>query len=182
MSSGRKTVRITAIVAGAAVMVFAVVLALSLGRDKNAARGIALDQPAPSFDLPDLGGGRVRLADLRGKAVIVNFWNEWCVPCRNEHPALKQFYEEHKDDRDFAFVGITREPDNTKAVQKWVHDNEVDWTIALDPTRRAAIDYGTTGQPETYAISPRGRLVGKYLAQISVAQLEQMLAAARKAG
>jgi len=180
VSGRRNSVRTIAVVVGALFAVLAVVFSLSLGRDKNDAHGIALNQPAPAFDLPKLDGGRVRLADLRGKAVIVNFWNEWCIPCRNEHPALAAFYDKHKNDPDFAFVGITREPDSTQAVRTYVQENNVDWTIALDPTKRTAIDYGTTGQPETYAISPRGVLVGKYLAQITTGQLEQMLAAARR--
>jgi cytochrome c biogenesis protein CcmG/thiol:disulfide interchange protein DsbE len=178
--SGRKTIRNAALLTGAAVVILAVVLALSLGRDKSDQRGIALGGPAPTFDLPGLDGGRIRLADLRGKTVIVNFWNEWCIPCRNEHPALAAFYERHKNDPDFAFIGITREPDSTKAVRAWVQDNHVDWPIALDPTKRTSIDYGTTGQPETYAISKRGVLVSRFLSQISVPQLEQMLASARR--
>ena len=177
----RTPVRTIAIVAGVVVALIAVVFSLALGRHRSENSGIALDRPAPAFALPGLDGGMVRLADLRGKAVIVNFWNEWCIPCRDEHPALKAFYERHKNDPDFAMIGITRDPNSTAAVRSWVRDNAVDWTIAFDPGSRAAIDYGTTGQPETYAVSPGGVLVGKFLARIDEPQLERMLAAARAA-
>ena len=45
-----------------------------------------------------------------GKAMIINFWNTWCTPCRQELPELKEFYAEHASDADFAMVGILRDP------------------------------------------------------------------------
>src|ERR1041384_107991 len=108
----RNSIRLVAIVVGVLFVAVTVIMASTLGRDRNAAKGIAVDRAAPQFALPALDGGTVRLADLRGKAVIVNFWNEWCIPCRDEHPALKAFYEAHKSDPDFAMVGITRDPNS----------------------------------------------------------------------
>ena len=51
---------------------------------------------APEFALPTLSGEAVRLADLRGKVVLLNFWATWCVPCRTEMPAIEELYQRYK--------------------------------------------------------------------------------------
>jgi cytochrome c biogenesis protein CcmG/thiol:disulfide interchange protein DsbE len=108
----------------------------------------------------------------------VNFWNSWCIPCEQEAPALQQFYAAHKDDSDFAMVGIVRD-DTTGDVRTYVKDNDVGWTIALDPQNEAALDFATRGQPETYAISPGGVVAAAKYGPMSSGELETFLAAAR---
>src|ERR671939_2048407 len=62
--------------------------------------------PAPAFDLPRLDGrGRVSLASLRGKAVIVNFWASWCVPCKDESPRLEAAWQRYRD-RGVVVLGV----------------------------------------------------------------------------
>ncbi len=126
-------------------------------RRQDAKQSHLVGKAAPAFDLPNLAGGHVTLADIAGKAAIVNFWNTWCIPCQQEAPALKQFYAAHADDSDFAMVGIVRERRDERPCAAYVRKNGVDWTIALDPEDQAALDFATRGQPETYAISPERR-------------------------
>jgi thiol-disulfide isomerase/thioredoxin len=82
--------RIAALAVAVVVVVFGVVLALNVGSDpqEDAKQSHLVGKAVPSFDLPDLAGGRVQLADIAGKATIVNFWNHWCIPCQEEAPAL----------------------------------------------------------------------------------------------
>ena len=102
--------RIVALAVALVVVVLGVVLALNVGivPEQDAKQSLLVGKAAPAFDLPNLSGGRVTLADVAGKATIVNFWNSWCIPCEQEAPALQQFYAAHKDDSDFAMVGIVR--------------------------------------------------------------------------
>lgn len=174
--------RFAALAVALVVVVFGVVLALNVGSDpqEDARQSKLVGKAAPAFDLPNLAGGRVSLADIAGKSAIVNFWNSWCTPCRDEEPALKQFYAEHKDDPDFAMVGIVRD-DTTGAVKAYVKEQGVGWTVALDPGSVAALDYGTRGQPETYAISPSGVVAAAKYGKMSPRLLELFLAAARQA-
>lgn len=169
-----------ALSAGAAVVVLAIVLATQVGTDPraDANKSHLLGQNAPAYDLPTLDGGRVRSTDLAGKVVIVNFWNSWCIPCQQEHAALVEFFRRHAADPGFGMVGIVRD-DTEEAVRSYVSDEGVPYTVALDPGARASLDFGTRGQPETYAISPDGVIAGTRFGPSSVTTLEQMYAAAR---
>jgi cytochrome c biogenesis protein CcmG/thiol:disulfide interchange protein DsbE len=175
--------RIVALAVALVVVVLGVVLALNVGSDpeQDAKQSHLVGKAAPDFNLPNLVGGRVTLADIAGKSAIVNFWNHWCIPCQQEAPALQQFYAEHKDDTDFVMIGIVRD-DVTKDVRTYVRKNGVGWTIALDPTDQAALDFATRGQPETYAISPRGVVAAAKYGPMSSAELEQFLTVARASG
>jgi thiol-disulfide isomerase/thioredoxin len=168
---------------GAVVVVLAIVLALNVGTDPevDSQKNHLLGGPAPQIDLPTLAGARVTPDDVAGKAVIVNFWNTWCIPCQKELPALKTFYAAHANDPDFAMVGIVRDAQESDAgIAQYVKDQGMGWTIALDPGSQAALDFATRGQPETFAISPSGRIVGFQLAEVTVPNLEKMLAFARE--
>src|SRR5581483_7895462 len=61
--------------------------------------------PAHDFNLPRFDGGTLRLADLKGQPVMINFWASWCVPCREEAPILQQTWEEYRD-KGVVFVGV----------------------------------------------------------------------------
>ncbi len=173
--------RIAALAVAVVVVVFGVVLALNVGSDpqEDAQQSHLVGKAAPAFDLPNLTGGRVKLADIAGKSAIVNFWNSWCSPCRQEEPALQQFYASHKDDPDFAMIGIVRS-DETGNVKAYVKENGVGWTVALDPGSVAALDFGTRGQPETYAISPGGVVAAAKYGAMSMKELELFLDHARQ--
>jgi cytochrome c biogenesis protein CcmG/thiol:disulfide interchange protein DsbE len=175
--------RLAALGVAVVVVVFGVVLALNVGADpqEDAKQSHLVGKAAPSFDLPKLTGGRITLADLAGKATIVNFWNTWCTPCIAEEPRLKAFYEAHKDDPDFQMIGIVRR-DETDEVRAHVKEHGIEWTVALDPGAVAALDFGTRGQPETYAISPSGIVAAAKYGEMLPGEPERFLAAARAAG
>ncbi|MEX1009600.1 MAG: TlpA disulfide reductase family protein [Acidimicrobiia bacterium] len=174
--------RWVALAVAVVVVVLGVVLALNVGNDPQieSQKNRLVGRDAPTFNLPTLTAERVTRDGLAGKAVIVNFWNTWCIPCQKELPSLKAFYDAHADDPDFAMVGIVRDEPKSKAgIENYVREHGMGWTIALDPTAKAALDFGTRGQPETFAITPDGQIVGFQLAEVSVSNLEEMLAAAR---
>ncbi len=170
-----------AITAGAVALLLGVVLVTVVGSGTETTGGRLLGKEAPDFDLPTLDGAGVRSDDLAGRGYLVNFWNSWCVPCRQEHPALVEFYERHRDERDFEMIGIVRD-DTDEAAREYVESEGVEWTIALDPGGKAALAFGTTGQPETYFVGPDGVVTGVHIGPASVERLEEMLAVARGLG
>lgn len=176
----RHPLRWTALGIGCVVALLGVMLATQVGTSPTYTGGPIVDHHAPTFDLPvlDGDGARVDLAGLAGQSVIVNFWNSWCIPCREETPALTAFWAKHAPDPDVALVGIVRD-DAPTAARAYVRDHGIGWTVALDPGGKAALAYGTTGQPETFAISPAGVVTGKQLSRMSTADLEALLGSAR---
>jgi cytochrome c biogenesis protein CcmG, thiol:disulfide interchange protein DsbE len=115
---------------------------------------------APAFTLPRLDGtAPLSIADLRGKAVVVNFWASWCGPCKTEAPALQAASERYRK-RGLVVVGIDLE-DLKEDAQHFVHRFGVTYPIVRD-TRKATIGrWGVTGYPETFFVDRTGRLVGE---------------------
>jgi cytochrome c biogenesis protein CcmG/thiol:disulfide interchange protein DsbE len=162
------------------VVVFGVILALNVGSDpeKDAQQNQLLGRVAPTYTLTGVDGEPVSSADLAGKTVLVNFWNTWCIPCQQELPALKQFWADHQNDPDLVMLGIVRR-DDKKTVKEFVDGEGIGWTVAFDPDNRAALDFGTRGQPETFAISPSGQIVAYKPGPMTTADLEKFLGFAR---
>ena len=77
-------------------------------RAKQERNSMVRDLPAPLFDTPDLSGKSQRLADYRGKVILVNVWATWCAPCRVEMRALDRLYRERKD-QGFVVLGMSDE-------------------------------------------------------------------------
>lgn len=174
--------RWVAVALGSVVVALAVVFALQVDNDPSLESGKLLGEPAPTFAGDALGGGEVNSADVAGRVVLVNFWNDWCIPCREETPALLSFYEAHRDDPDFAMVGITRDVRSQQALRDYVAEHGIEWPVLLDTNGKAAVDFATTGQPESFMIAADGRVVGFQAGAAASSDLETMLAAARAAG
>jgi cytochrome c biogenesis protein CcmG, thiol:disulfide interchange protein DsbE len=147
------------------ILALVAVLALAFRRDPQDIRTGTVGHPAPAFDLERLDQpGRLRLADLKGKVVVVNFFASWCVPCKQEAPALVRVWERYRTS-DVAFVGIAYQdsPDAAKAFQQEMGQT---WPIAADEEGRAAIGFGVFGVPETYFVSPDGVIRGRHVGPI----------------
>ena len=114
---------------------------------------------APAFTLPRLDkDGTISLASLRGKAVVVNFWASWCVPCKEEAPVLEAAWQQHRKSG-LVVLGVDfndLRPDALGFVRK----HGMTYPIVYDRDGALVAKFGATGVPETFFIDRKGRLVG----------------------
>jgi cytochrome c biogenesis protein CcmG/thiol:disulfide interchange protein DsbE len=171
------------ILQAAAVAVLAgliAVLAISvrdkLGRDSFPKAVAAGKLPAaPALDLPGVDGGRVRLADYRGRPVVVNFWASWCAPCEDEAPLLREVARTERA-RGVAFVGVDV-ADVTDKARAFVRRYGLDYAHARASSSWATT-WGVTGQPETFVLDGRGRAVAWFPGPIEPGALRAAIAKA----
>lgn len=114
---------------------------------------------APDFSLEDLSGKRLGLKDLRGKVVFINFWATWCVPCRQEMPAMEKLYRELKD-RGLEIVAINVK-ENKPEVRRFFDELGLTFTSLLDKDGKVAEEYGAWAIPLSYFVNRKGEFVGK---------------------
>lgn len=157
-----------AIIVGIVALVL--VLTLSFRRDPRDIRTGTVGKPAAAFSLQRLDGtGTVSLADATGKVVVINFFASWCIPCKEENPALVRMWERYRSS-DVVFIGILYQ-DSLDSGRRYVADNGVTWPTVSDEDGRVAFAYGVFGIPETYFIGPDGIIAGRHIGPIDEATL-----------
>jgi cytochrome c biogenesis protein CcmG, thiol:disulfide interchange protein DsbE len=159
-----------------AVLLF--VLARGFGRDPHEVPFQLKGKPAPDFILKRLDtGAPVRLADLKGKPIVLNFWASWCGPCKAEHPIVawgaKRFGE------DAQFFGVVFE-DTEENARGFAGNPDPSFPQLIDERSRMAVDYGLTGVPETYFIDAQGIIRDKVAFPIDPRTLTEKLAALKR--
>jgi len=123
------------------------------------------DQPAPDFTLPlftqyrgDQQNASLKLSDLRGKGVVLNFWASWCEPCAEEAAALENASRQYKS-QGIEFVGVDyydQEPVALDYLKKY----GISYPNGPDLAGAASKVYAIKGVPETFFISPEGKIMG----------------------
>lgn len=160
------------IVAGGLPIVLLVIWAVLFLRT-TPATGPLIGNRAPELGLLDLDGNTVRLADLRGQPVIVNFWASWCGPCIEEFPLISQAAEAHAADG-LVVVGVVYQ-DGAEAARDFMERMGASWATVMDPDGTAAGRYGIIGPPDTFFIDPDGIIVGRQIGQLSANDMERQL-------
>jgi peroxiredoxin len=131
------------------------------------------------FELPGLDGKTHRLADFRGKWVLVNYWATWCPPCREELPELEIFYNNHKDD-DAVVIGVAMESIKPERLQKFVDKQFLSFPILLsEPAARTELG-GIPGLPTSFLIDPTGEVVARQVGPVTAQDVEQFIQKSKK--
>ena len=132
-----------------------------------------VDSQAPDVVLSDLDGGEIALSDLRGKAVILNFWATWCNPCRAELPLLDRIAREHADT--VAVLAVASDEEESD-IRRFV--GELDLTavrILADPAGRVRDEYLVRGMPTSFFLDSAGVIRRIKLGTMDHAEIETVL-------
>jgi cytochrome c biogenesis protein CcmG/thiol:disulfide interchange protein DsbE len=109
---------------------------------------------ANDFALENLNAEQVRLSDLRGKVVVVNFWATWCIPCVEEMPSFQEFQNQYPD---FVMLGIDQE-EGLEQVRTFLEGKGIDYQILLDYNAKVAGSYKVFMLPTTFFIDQEGMI------------------------
>jgi cytochrome c biogenesis protein CcmG/thiol:disulfide interchange protein DsbE len=177
----RHTARWVALAAGLALVVLAVVLATRPPYQATEVDGPLVGTQAPAFHATQLDGSPLSLHQFRGHWVYVNFFASWCAPCQAEEPNLVQFsYEQAHQPGGAAVVSVVFQ-DSDGDARAFDQSQGATWPVVADPGGAIANLYGVSSPPTTFLIDPHGRVVGEFLAPVTVNQLDNLLAQQRAA-
>ncbi|WP_010095681.1 TlpA family protein disulfide reductase [Ornithinibacillus scapharcae] len=118
--------------------------------------GISKGDNPPDFELPLLNGETVKLSDLKGEKVLINFWATWCPPCKEEMPEMQKFHEEYGDEINIIAINITGSERNKEAVQNFIDKYNYTFPVALDMDNKITDEYMAVTIPTSYFIGTDG--------------------------
>ncbi|MCL4535788.1 MAG: TlpA family protein disulfide reductase [Bacteroidetes bacterium] len=131
--------------------------------------------PAPDFTLQDMDGKNVKLSDLKGKPVLINFWTTWCPPCRAEMPDIETVYQRHKAEG-LVVLGVDVQEDKD-AVSKYVQRGGFSWTFLLDTSGEVFFNrYRGAAFPSSFFVDKEGVVQDVSIGALNEKGLENKLA------
>lgn len=115
---------------------------------------------APEFEFTTFEGETLRLVDLRGQPVVLNFWASWCGPCRAEAPLLAEAWQQEQDG-EIIFIGLTHS-DTQHGALSFIEEYGLHYPNGPDPGNAISRLYGVQGIPATFFIDAEGRIVDSH--------------------
>ncbi len=169
-----------------ALVVAAVVIAGMLyfgfhtARRSGSAPGNARPTAAPDFTLESLDGKSMRLSDLRGKAVLLNFWATWCSPCKIEMPWFIELQNQYGP-QGLQVIGVAMDESGKDDIAKFAKDMGVNYPVLLGKEAVGEAYGGVPALPETFFISRDGRIVDRIIGLRGRAEIEDSIKKALEA-
>ena len=140
---------------------------------------------APDFTLADLKGNEVTLSDFQGKTVFINFWTQWCPPCRAEMPEIEAVYQEYKS-KDVVVIGVDilvwemLKGYDESDVRQYVQQGGFSWTFVLDTTGDVTANYEVIAIPTSFFIDREGIIRAVNIGAMTKRAIEAKLAEAMR--
>jgi cytochrome c biogenesis protein CcmG/thiol:disulfide interchange protein DsbE len=145
-----------------AIIICAAVIAFLIIRPAPVLKVNTIGSKAADFDLAGANNNMMKLSDMRGSVVLVNFWATWCTSCVEEMPTLERLAEVLSGNPHFKIVTILYRDDLDRAVQ-YLKQNGYIFPVYVNPDGKAPRLFGITGVPETFIIDKKGVLRDKVI-------------------
>ena len=142
------------------------------GRSETGEVSPDIGSPAPDFVLDDLSGNPVKLSDLKGRLVVLNFWATWCTPCRTEMPEFQEIYQQYEPDLVVLGINLEQKP---AEIQDFVSQLGITYPILLDIEGLVSKLYKVIQLPNTYFIDRQGIIRIRHIGFLSSDQFHQYL-------
>ena len=159
-SGGRHLSRNICIGVAVVLVLFVGLLATRSPSEDRFGANPLVGRAVPAIDATTLDGSTFDIDSLRGTWVVVNFFATWCTPCIVEHPELVRFSEQHADgSAQVVSIAYDTEP---QSLRDFFDRKGGDWPVVVGDDARLALDFGVTGVPESFLVSPGGQVVAHY--------------------
>lgn len=147
-------------------------------KEMIASNGIEVGKSAPNFELTKLDGTNVKLSDLKGKKVILNFWATWCGPCQQEMPDMEAFYKEHKENVEILAINYTpsEKGGREEKVSNFAKEKGITFPILLDKNIDVTTAYKVITIPTSYFIDTKGVIQDKFIGPMTQKEMEKRIA------
>ncbi|MES0360305.1 MAG: redoxin domain-containing protein [Anaerolineales bacterium] len=132
----------------------------------------AVGSMAPDFELVNLADETVKLSELRGKIVILNFWATWCEPCKVEMPFFEELSRNSQSKVEILAVNFDEPP---QQVEQFVNEYKLSFPVLLDPGGNVQDLYRVRGYPTTFVVDATGSIQFHHVGLITDSQLEHYL-------
>ncbi len=138
----------------------------------ESAKAAAQDpRPAPDFSLPDAQGREVKLSDLKGQVVLLNFWATWCGPCKIEMPWFVEFQRQYKD-QGFSVVAVSLDSEGWEVVKPFAEEYKLNFPVVVGDDELADKFGGVAALPTTFIIDKEGRITASHTGLVSKSDYE----------
>lgn len=122
----------------------------------NLANSASVSGPAPNFTLKSLSGKNLKLSEMTGNVVLINFWASWCGPCRQEMPLLNALHNKYEP-LGFTVLGVNVE-EQVDSARGFISDYPVDFPVLLDNKNRVSKLYNVIAMPTTVVVDRDGNM------------------------
>lgn len=129
---------------------------------------------APDFTAVDINGNKIKLSDMKGKPVVVNFWASWCPPCKQEMPDFEEAFRKYGNEITFMMVNMTDNGRETEENAKaFIEESGYTFPVYFDFEMSAAYAYRVNSIPATYFVDADGNLITYAQGMISAELIEK---------
>jgi thiol-disulfide isomerase/thioredoxin len=155
----------------AIVVALIVFVAVGVGQRALTRHQTVAEGPAPAFTLATLDHGDIRLSELEGHPVVLNFWASWCGPCRAEMPDLIRFSTDYPEVR---MLGVAVDSGSDVDIRRAAERFGITWPVG-PASARIKSDYGVSVLPTTLVIGADGQLRYRHIGQLEYSDLAAVM-------